>query len=119
MAQVTTATLGHLVDLLPSWDRSLRAPTRRLAPARATPRRPAASTPSSKPTRCRPRWPSCAASTSSISWRIWCRPTSRPRRPTATAALAVSPMAKMHPPKVPEVPVPVLSEDDLRRLLAT
>ena len=30
-----------------------------------------------------------------------------------------SPMAKMKPPKVPEVPVPVLSDDDLRKLLAT
>lgn len=29
-----------------------------------------------------------------------------------------SPMTKMHPPKVPDVPVPVLSDDDLRRLLA-
>ena len=27
-------------------------------------------------------------------------------------------MAKMKPPKVPEVPVPVLTDDDLRRLLA-
>ena len=30
----------------------------------------------------------------------------------------VSPMAKMRPPAVPEQPVPVLSDDDLRRLLA-
>jgi site-specific recombinase XerD len=29
-----------------------------------------------------------------------------------------SPMRNMHPPKVPEVPVPVLSDDQLRRLLA-
>lgn len=32
--------------------------------------------------------------------------------------IEVSPMAKMHPPKVPDVPVPVMSDDDLRRLLA-
>ncbi len=32
--------------------------------------------------------------------------------------ITVSPMAKMKPPKVPEVPVPVLTDDDLRRLLA-
>jgi len=32
--------------------------------------------------------------------------------------IPVSPMAKMHPPKVPDVPVPVLSDDELRRLLA-
>ena len=31
----------------------------------------------------------------------------------------VSPMARMHPPAVPEQPVPVLSDDDLRALLAT
>jgi integrase len=31
----------------------------------------------------------------------------------------VSPMAKMHPPAVPEPPVPVLTDDDLRALLAT
>jgi site-specific recombinase XerD len=31
----------------------------------------------------------------------------------------VSPMAKMTPPLLPEVPVPVLDEDDLRALLAT
>jgi site-specific recombinase XerD len=31
----------------------------------------------------------------------------------------VSPMAKMHPPSVPEQPVPVLADDDLRALLAT
>jgi len=30
-----------------------------------------------------------------------------------------SPMAKMRPPKVPEEPVPVVSEEDLRRILAT
>jgi site-specific recombinase XerD len=30
-----------------------------------------------------------------------------------------SPMAKMKPPKVAEVPVPVLPEDDLKRLLAS
>jgi site-specific recombinase XerD len=29
-----------------------------------------------------------------------------------------SPMAKMHPPKVPEVPVPVLTDDQLKRLIA-
>lgn len=33
--------------------------------------------------------------------------------------ITVSPMAKMKPPAVPEVPVPVLGEDELRRLLAT
>lgn len=33
--------------------------------------------------------------------------------------IAASPMANMHPPTVPEVPVPVLSEDQLRALLAT
>jgi site-specific recombinase XerD len=32
--------------------------------------------------------------------------------------ITVSPMAKMKPPAVPEVPVPVLSDDQLRRLLA-
>jgi site-specific recombinase XerD len=31
--------------------------------------------------------------------------------------ISVSPMAKMKPPKVPDVPVPVLTDDDLRRLL--
>jgi site-specific recombinase XerD len=31
--------------------------------------------------------------------------------------LAVSPMAKMRPPTVPDVPVPVVSNDDLRRLV--
>jgi site-specific recombinase XerD len=29
-----------------------------------------------------------------------------------------SPMAKMHPPKVPEVPVPVLTDDQIRKLFA-
>lgn len=33
--------------------------------------------------------------------------------------ITVSPMARMRPPKVPEQPVPVISEDDLSRLLAT
>jgi site-specific recombinase XerD len=32
--------------------------------------------------------------------------------------IAESPMARMKPPKVPEVPVPVLTDDDLKRLLA-
>jgi site-specific recombinase XerD len=31
--------------------------------------------------------------------------------------IIASPMAKMHPPKVPEVPVPVLTDDQLRKLL--
>ena len=31
--------------------------------------------------------------------------------------IAANPMVRMKPPKVPEVPVPVVSEDDLRRLL--
>jgi site-specific recombinase XerD len=31
--------------------------------------------------------------------------------------LTVSPMAKMKPPRVPDVPVPVISDDDLRKLL--
>jgi site-specific recombinase XerC len=30
-----------------------------------------------------------------------------------------SPMAKMHPPKIPEKPVPVLPDDDIKRLLAS
>jgi site-specific recombinase XerD len=33
--------------------------------------------------------------------------------------VTVSPMANMTPPMMPEVPVPVLTDDDLRRLLAT
>jgi site-specific recombinase XerD len=33
--------------------------------------------------------------------------------------ITTSPMRSMHPPTVPEVPVPVLSEDQLRALLAT
>ena len=33
--------------------------------------------------------------------------------------VSVSPMAKMTPPKVPETPVPVISADDLRKLLKT
>jgi site-specific recombinase XerD len=33
--------------------------------------------------------------------------------------ITTSPMTNMHPPTVPEVPVPVLSEDQLRALLAT
>ena len=33
--------------------------------------------------------------------------------------MATSPMANMHPPTVPEVPVPVLSDDQLKALLAT
>jgi hypothetical protein len=41
MAQVTTVTLGHLVDLLPSWDRSLRAANKAPRTRRATSRRPA------------------------------------------------------------------------------
>lgn len=32
--------------------------------------------------------------------------------------IETSPMARMKPPKVPEVPVPVLSDDELKRLLA-
>ncbi len=32
--------------------------------------------------------------------------------------ITVSPMAKMKPPQVPDVPVPVITDDDLRRLLA-
>ncbi len=35
------------------------------------------------------------------------------------ARIKESPMAKMRPPKVPEQPVPVLKEDQLRALLAT
>ena len=33
--------------------------------------------------------------------------------------IPVSPMAKMHPPMLPEVPVPVLDDDELRALLGT
>ncbi|MCA1696332.1 MAG: tyrosine-type recombinase/integrase [Actinobacteria bacterium] len=33
--------------------------------------------------------------------------------------IAISPMARMRPPTVPEAPVPVLSDEELRRLLAT
>lgn len=33
--------------------------------------------------------------------------------------ITVSPMATMKPPKVPETPVPVITQDDLRRLIAT
>src|SRR5438067_12155083 len=31
--------------------------------------------------------------------------------------IQASPMVRMHPPKIPEAPPPVLSEDELRRLL--
>ena len=37
----------------------------------------------------------------------------------AEGEIAASPMATMHPPRVPEEPPPVLREDDLRRLLAS
>jgi site-specific recombinase XerD len=33
--------------------------------------------------------------------------------------VAAHPMARMHPPTVPETPVPVVSDDDLRKLIAT
>jgi len=33
--------------------------------------------------------------------------------------VTVSPMAKMHPPKVPDVPVPVLTDDQIRKLFAS
>ena len=33
--------------------------------------------------------------------------------------LCESPMARMKPPSIPEVPVPVVSDDDLRKLLKT
>ena len=33
--------------------------------------------------------------------------------------VTASPMAKMRPPHVPEVPVPIVSQDDMRKLLAT
>ena len=132
MAQVTDATIGQLADLIPSWERSLRAankaPRTRQGYAEAARRLNAFLEANGMPTQ--------AAKLRREHVEHFIDHLVQTYKP-ATAAnrfrslqqlfkwleeegeVAVSPMARMHPPKVPEVPVPVLGDDELRRLLAT
>ncbi|MGH9153988.1 MAG: phage integrase N-terminal SAM-like domain-containing protein [Acidimicrobiales bacterium] len=132
MAQVTEATLGHLADLIPSWERSLRA--------------------ANKAPRTRQGYAEAARQlVAFLEGRGMPLEAARLRREhvesviehlvethkpaTATnrflslqqffrwleeeGEVPSSPMARMRPPKVPEVPVAVLGDGELRRLLAT
>jgi len=132
MAQVTTATLGHLADLLPSWDRSLRAankaPRTRQGYAEAARGLNAFLEANGMPTEVaklrrehvehfiahlvQTYKPATAANRFRSLQQLF-------KWLEEEGEVAVSPMARMHPPKVPEVPVPVLNDDELRRLLAT
>lgn len=132
MAQVTDATIGQLADLIPSWERSLRAankaPRTRQGYAEAARRLNAFLEANGMPTQVaklrrehvehfidhlvQTYKPATAANRFRSLQQLF-------KWLEEEGEVAVSPMARMHPPKVPEVPVPVLGDDELRRLLAT
>ncbi|CAN5438098.1 tyrosine recombinase XerC [soil metagenome] len=127
-----TATVGDLTDLLPSWRLSLRARNRAprtVASYVDTAERfitflRGAGMPPAATAITREHIESylvdvasrVGASTVATRYRylqqLW-------RWLEEEGEVASSPMAKMRPPTVPEAPVPVPPEDDLRRLLAT
>ena len=132
MARITDATIGHLADLIPSWERSLRAankaPRTRQGYAEAARRLNAFLEANGMPTQVaklrrehvehfidhlvQTYKPATAANRFRSLQQLF-------KWLEEEGEVAVSPMARMHPPKVPEVPVPVLGDDELRRLLAT
>ena len=132
MAQVTDATIGQLADLIPSWERSLRAankaPRTRQGYAEAARRLNAFLEANGMPTQVaklrrehvehfidhlvQTYKPATAANRFRSLQQLF-------KWLEEEGEVAVSPMARMHPPKVPEVPVPVLGDDELRRLLAS
>jgi site-specific recombinase XerD len=132
MARVTDATIGHLADLIPSWERSLRAankaPRTRQGYAEAARRLNAFLEANGMPTQVaklrrehvehfidhlvQTYKPATAANRFRSLQQLF-------KWLEEEGEVPVSPMARMHPPKVPEVPVPVLGDDELRRLLAT
>ena len=131
-AKVTEATIGHLGDLIPSWERSLRAankaPRTRQGYAEAARQFAAFAEANGMPLE--------AARLRREHVERFIDHLVQTYKP-ATAAnrfrslqqffkwleeegeVAASPMTRMRPPTVPDVPVPVLGDDDLRRLLAT
>ncbi len=131
MAQVTDATIGHLADLIPSWERSLRAankaPRTRQGYAEAARRLNAFLEANGMPTEVaklrrehvehfidhlvQAYKPATASNRFRSLQQLF-------KWLEEEGEVTVSPMARMHPPKVPEVPVPVLGDDELRRLLA-
>ena len=130
MAQVTDATIGHLDDLIPSFERSLRAankaPRTRQGYAEAARRLNVFLQANGMPTEVaklrrehvehfidhlvQTYKPATAANRFRSLQQLF-------KWLEEEGEVAVSPMARMHPPKVPEVPVPVLGDDELRRLL--
>ncbi len=131
MAQVTDATIGQLADLIPSWERSLyaanKAPRTRQGYGEAGRQLNAFLEANAMPTEVaklrrehvehfidhlvQSYKPATAANRFRSLQQLF-------KWLEEEGEVAVSPMARMHPPKVPEVPVPVLGDDELRRLLA-
>ena len=123
--QVTDATIGHLADLIPSWERSLRAankaPRTRQGYAEAARRLNAFLEANGMPTEVaklrrehvehfidhlvQTYKPATASNRFRSLQQLF-------KWLEEEGEVTVSPMARMHPPKVPEVPVPVLGDDD-------
>jgi len=127
----TTTTVGDLASLVPSWARSLRAGNR--SPKTLTTYVGAANqliaflSLRGMPTdAAKVRREHVEAFIEDVLAR--CRPATASNRYRALARFFIylveegeiteSPMARMKPPHVPDVPVPVLGDDELRRLLA-
>ncbi|HEX3426066.1 MAG TPA: phage integrase N-terminal SAM-like domain-containing protein, partial [Acidimicrobiales bacterium] len=127
----TPTTVGDLAVLVPSWARSLRATNR--SPKTLTTYLGAANqliaflVASGMPTEAaKIRRQHVEAFIEDVLSR--CRPATASNRYRALARfflylveegeITVSPMARMKPPLVPEVPVPVLGDDELRALLS-
>ncbi len=127
----TTTTVGDLAGLVPSWARSLRATNR--SPKTLTTYVGAANqliaflaTRGMPTDAANVRREHVEAFIEDVLAR--CRPATASNRYRALARFFIylveegeitdSPMARMQPPHVPEVPVPVLGDDELRRLLA-
>jgi site-specific recombinase XerD len=130
MARVTTPSVGDLGDLIPSFERSLRAANK--APKTVETYGDAArqfldflrahDLPTAAPAVTREHvegWieqliANRSASTANNRYRALSRLFTYLEE---EGEVPTSPMARMKPPKVPEVPVPVVNDDDLRRLL--
>ncbi len=127
----TATTVGDLASLVPSWARSLRATNR--SPKTLTTYVGAANqliaflASRGMPTdAAKVRREHVEAFIEDVLAR--CRPATASNRYRALARFFIylveegeiteSPMARMKPPHVPDVPVPVLGDDELRRLLA-